>query len=111
MPVDDLEVCRRVIQKIEEFDRSYRKWHKPSKRSSGEGEGEYRIYLKPPKPIKRQNSNGSCSSDLSDDASSFLSSSCISSCSDLSEYDNKSKHTNSTFKGSPNNSAGNIKVE
>ena len=111
MPIHDLEVSKRAIEKIEEFDRSYRKWHKPSKRGS-EGEGEYRLYLKPPKTIKRQNSNGSCSSDLSDDASSFLSSSCISSCSDLSEYDSKSKHSaNSTLKGSPNSSAGNIKVE
>lgn len=62
--------------------------------------------------IRRQNSNGSCSSEFSDDGSSFLSSgSCISSCSDLSEYDNGSKSSvNSTMK-TQENSCGNIKVE
>jgi hypothetical protein len=110
---DELTVCKELIEDIELFDRDYRKNHKPSKKFASEG--EYKIYLKPPKPIliKRQNSNGSCCSEFSDDGSSFLSSgSCISSCSDLSEYESKSKNSaNSTVRGSPSNSSANIKVE
>ena len=110
MLIDDhLHICKRTIEKIEKFGHSYHKWRKPSKRRTGEGEGEYSVYLKPPKPINRLNYNGSCSPDLSEDASSLFSSG---SCSDLSEYDSSSKYSaNSSFKGSPNTSAGNIKVE
>ena len=37
MDHDDLVACRKIIEKIEEFDRSYRKTHKPSKKFAEEG--------------------------------------------------------------------------
>jgi hypothetical protein len=117
MDQEELFICKELIEDIELFDRDYRKNHKSSKKYAAEG--EYKIYLKPPKPlIKRQNSNGSCSSDVSDDNSSFLSSvSCISSCSDLSEYDISEKKNQScgnstrSIKASPAGSSENIKLE
>ena len=73
MLIDDhLHICKGTIEKIEKFGHSYHKWRKPSKRGTGEGESEFRVYLKPLQPINRQNSNGSCSPDLSEDASSLL---------------------------------------
>lgn len=97
-----------MIADIEMFETNYKKGYRGIKRGEYEMESKGKGYLKPPSwRIKRSDS---LSSDRSDD-SSYLSS-CLSSCSDLSECDdNKKSKTTRSRRGSSGVSSDIIKEE